>query len=177
MADITQLNVPYPSRDGMVQVRAATKDAHGKPIQLGDLTREWDTYFLARDSRQNLTPFVVPAGSAQETSQNAAIAITTIGGDLVEGFYRINSYVQIVTPDAVANSVQVAISYTFGGVSQTETFAAVTGITTGTHQGIVFPFMVDAGTPVSYTVTYASNTPNACVYSVFLQLELVIASS
>lgn len=175
MADITQLNVPYPSRDGMVQVRDA-KDSHGKPIQLGDLVREWDSYFLARDARQNLTPFVVPAGSEAALNQTAAIAITAIGGTLVEGLYRINSYVQIVTPDAVANSVQVVISYTYGGVAQTETFAAVTGITTGTHQGLIYPFMVDAGTPVSYTVNYSSNTPNACVYSVILELELVKAS-
>ena len=175
MADITQLNVPYPSRDSMVQVRDS-KDSHGKPIQLGDLTCEWDAYFLARDARQNLTPFVVPAGSAEELNQNAAIAISTIGGTLVEGLYRINSYVQIVTPDAVSNSVQVVISYTYGGVAQTETFTAVTGITTGTHQGVIFPFMVDAGTPVSYTVNYASNTPGMCVYSLIFELELVKAS-
>lgn len=153
------LTEPYPSRDRLVNKE-------------GYASEEFDRWLS-----QNLQPAVQSSPNiiegVSEDSLNDAVALTPIIPLAAQAFYRFSWGVQIITPDGAANSVQVVLTYTRNGVVQTETFTAVTGITTTTHGGGVFPFRVDGGTPISYSVNYASTTPNACVYALNLAVELV----
>lgn len=153
------LNEPYPSRDPIV-----TKSGHA--------SEEFDRWLSqALSPAVQSSPNVIEGVS--EDSLNDAVGITPIIPLAAQAAYRFSWVIQIITPDPVANSVQVVLTYTRNGVVQTETFTAVTGILTTTHGGSVFPFRVDGGTPISYTVNYSSNTPNACVYALDLAVELV----
>lgn len=156
---MSQLTEPYPSRDRIV-------------TEQGFASEEFDRWLS-----QSLAPAVQSSPNViegvSEDALNAAVAITPIIPLALQAVYRFSGVIQIITPDPVSNSVQVVLTYTRNGVVQTETFAAVTGILTTTHQGVSFPFRVDGATPISYTVNYASNTPNACVYALNLTVELV----
>ena len=155
------LSEPFPSRDRIVDKQ-------------GFATQEFDEWMsLQLSPAVQTSPNVVQGVS--ENALNAGVALTPIVPSAAQAVYRFGGYLQIITPDPVANSVQVVLTYTFNGVVQTETFTAMTGITTTTHQGLLFEFRVDAGSPISYTVNYSSNTPNACVYSLNLTVELVQA--
>jgi hypothetical protein len=157
------LTEPYPSRDRLV-----TKDGYA--------SEEFDKWLS-----QNLEPAVQSSPNVIESVNpdplNAAVPLTPIIPTATAGVYRFSSVLQILTPDPVSNSVQVVLTYTRNGVVQTETFPAMTGTLTTTHQGVMFPFRVDGRTPVSYQVNYASNTPNLCVYALNLTVELVQAVS
>lgn len=154
-----QLTEPYPSRDRLV-----TREGYA--------SEEFDRWLS-----QQLQPAVQSSpniiDSISENGLNDAVALTPIVPSATAGVYRFGVVVQIITPDPVSNSVQVTLTYTRNGVVQTEVFAAVTGTLTTTHQGVLFPFRCDGGTPISYSVAYASNTPNLCVYALNLTVELV----
>lgn len=153
------LSEPYPSRDRLV-----TKEGYASD--------EFDKWLS-----QTLSPAVQSSPNViegiSEDSLNDAVALSPLIPTAAQALYRFSWAVQIITPDPVANSVQVVLTYTRNGVVQTETFTAVTGILTTTHGGSVFPFRVDGGTPISYQVNYSSNTPNACVYALNVTVELV----
>ncbi len=154
------LSEPYPSRDPIVD-------------KTGHASEEFDRWLSqALGPAVQSSPNVIVGVS--EDSLNAAVTITPIIPLATQAVYRFSSYIQILTPDPGGNSVQVVLTYTHNGIVQTETFAAVTGITTTTHQGVQFFFRVDGGTPISYTVNYVSSgTPNLCAYSLNLTVELV----
>lgn len=154
-----QLTEPYPSRDRLVNREGYASDAFDRWLSQG-----------LQPAVQS-SPNVID--SVSDDALNDAVALTPIIPTAVEGVYRFGVVVQIMTPDPVSNSVQVTLTYTRNGVVQTETFAAVTGTLTTTHQGVLFPFRCDGGTPISYSVAYASNTPNLCVYALDLTVELV----
>lgn len=156
---MSQLSEPYPSRDKLV-----TKDGYASD--------EFDKWLSqALEPAVQSSPNVIVGIS--EDSLNAGVALTPIIPTALQAVYRLSGVVQIITPDPVSNSVQIVLTYTRNGVVQTETFAALTGTLTTSHQGISFPFRVDGGTPISYTVVYASNTPNLCVYSLNLTVEVI----
>jgi len=153
------LSEPYPSRDRLV-----TKEGYASD--------EFDRWLSQQlQVAVQSSPNVIEGIS--EDSLNDAVALTPLIPTAAQALYRFSWAVQIITPDAVANSVQVVLTYTRNGVVQTETFSAVTGILTTAHGGSVFPFRVDGGTPISYQVNYVSNTPNACVYALNVTVELV----
>jgi hypothetical protein len=155
------LSEPYPSRDPIV-----TKSGHA--------SEEFDRW-LSQSLQPSVqsSPNVVDGVSRDPLSDG--VSITPIIASAAQAVYRFSGVVQILTPDPVSNSIQVVLTYTRNGVVQTEAFPAVTGILTTTHQGISFTFRPDGGTPISYTVIYASNTPNACVYSLDVTVEQVRA--
>lgn len=153
------LTEPYPSRDRLVTKEGYASDEFDRWLSLG-----------LQPAVQS-SPNVVE--SISEDSLSAGVGITPIIPTALQAVYRFGWVVQILTPDPVSNSVEVVLTYTRNGVVQTETFPAVTGILTTTHGGSVFPFRVDGGTPISYTVNYLSNTPNACVYALNLTVEVV----
>lgn len=157
---MARLLEPYPSRDPIVD-----KDGYAAP----DFDK-WISQTLSQ--AVEASPGVTPEYFSDD-ALNAGIVLTPLIPLATQAVYRLTGVIQIMTPDPVSNSVQVALTYFRNGVTQTETFAAVTGTLTTTHQGFTFPFRCDGGTPISYTVTYASNTPNLCVYSLDLIVELV----
>lgn len=154
-----QLTEPYPSRDPIVD-----KNGHA--------SEEFDRWLgQALGPAVQSSPNVTHSVSAD--ALNAAVPLTPIIPLSTAAVYRLSGVIQIINPDPVANSVQLRLTYTRNGVVQTEIFAAVTGITNTTHQGVSVPFRCDGGTPISYQIVYSSNTPNLCVYALNLTVELV----
>ena len=156
------LNEPFPSRDPLV-------DKQGYPSF--DFTRWIDQSLLPR-----VDASAVSVDAVSEPGANDGVTITPIGTNQLAGKYRFSIYLQVVTPAGVSSALQVTLTWTYGGVVQTEVFGIVAGNLVTTHQGVSFTFDIDAPGPVSYTIAYASNPANAMVYGYSLCLELVKAA-
>lgn len=144
--------------------RAKLIDANG--LMSGDWIR-WFQVFFAR-----VFSAVQNVGSAvSKTEQSAALATTTAFTVTQSAAYRLSWYMRITTVDAVSSSAQLTITWREGSHTSTKTFTALTGNTTSTYDGDVWPFYADSGTLVTYAVSYASNTPLAMRYRLSLNVE------
>ena len=118
---------------------------------------------------------LVPGGTVQLTGQTAAIGTTAIPtAALAAGLYKVDWYGQVITAAGVTSSFQVTISWTRNGVGQSFTGTLENGNTTATNEADQSLFIhIDASTPVSYAVAYASNPAAAMVYELNITLSLV----
>lgn len=112
--------------------------------------------------------------------QGASIGATDFsGGSIAAGYYQIQAYARIKVPattGAATSSLTIAIGWTDGGVSQSFSFPAMTGNTTGTNlTGPPLLLRVDANSPITYTITYASNTAGQMKYRASFILSRVSA--
>ena len=156
------LNEPYPFRDALVD-------------NDGYATREFDLWL-----QQHLIPAITATSSQvnvlADDEVTDSVALTEIVADASGGFYRFNPFVQCLTPAGVSSSAQVTLTWEFNGQVLTQAFTNVNGnLVTSLSSDAPFVFRVTAGTPISYTVTYASNPANAAVFSVTSSLELMRA--
>lgn len=88
--------------------------------------------------------------------QSASIAATDItDGTVTAGLYLIAYYVRITRAASTSSSLAVEWTWT-DTVAQTETYAAVTGNTTATHDWKLALVYVDKNSPIRYALTYAS---------------------
>lgn len=144
-------------------------DVTEKPGLLsGDWTR-WLQLFWAR-----VASSIQQVGTPKSlTGQSASIATTTAFTVTQTALYRFSWYMRITTVDAVNSSAQLAVTWREGGVTLTKTFTALTGNTTTTYDGAVWPFVADSGTLIAYAVTYASNTPAQMRYRLALVVEQI----
>lgn len=166
-----QINAPFPYNDPMVEVRKET-DKWGADRLVGYITQEWTTWQNGNQQIVNGGP--IRLQSINHPDLDDALTITALLNVTSEGVYRYAHYVQIITPDAVSNSIQVTVTWTYNAVVQTRTFTAVTGITTTTYQSDGLPSIhCDGGSTINISTTYASNTPNACIYSLDASVELL----
>lgn len=99
----------------------------------------------------------------------------TLGGDQAAGLYRVSVYREVTTADPVSSSLAVAIGWTHNGKALTRTLAAFAGApqTINDTQGDTLVIKIDPGTTISYTLTYASNTPGLARFSAALVAELL----
>lgn len=156
------LNEPFPSRDAIVK-------PDGKAA---DVFVRWNEQSLIR--RLQSTP-VLPDPVEVIDSRTTALA-GTIGGVQSGGLYTVSAYAQILTPAAIANSLQLTIGWTFNGVAHTEVFTALTGLIVGasnTRQGVAYPIWIDPQTTVSYSFAYVSNPAAAMVWSAAVALTML----
>lgn len=142
------------------------------------------TYPLSQEAINWLLPLTNSVNAAPEQigefidldNQTDAIPPTDfVGGDIVTGLYALSICSRVETPDGVSSSVQVTITYTWGGVIQTFVGTLVNGNTTTSTSQDSAPLWIDEGTSVTYETSYASNTPNAMAYSLAITLQLVKA--
>lgn len=136
----------------------------------------WSIYF--RDLRadlDNTAAQVIPP--VQLTGQTATIPTTPFDTPALEaGLYSVAWYGQVLTAAGVSSSFQVTISWTRNGVSQTYVGALKNGNTTATNEANGPPLIhIDASTPISYAVTYASNPGAAMIFEINLVLTQVSA--
>lgn len=104
----------------------------------------------------------------------ATIAITPIpSGALAAGLYRISWDAYVKTPDGAASSVTITVSWTLNSHVESFTGAAMTGDTTSTSQSYSQLIRVDADSPVSYAILYASTTPGKMIYRADFVLETI----
>lgn len=159
---IPGFNEPFPSRDAIVKPsRKATET----------LVR-WQEQSL--QERVDRTPFRVEVEA--ELTVDASTS-GNLGGDQVAGLYRIVAYREVTTADPVSSSLALVIGWTHNGKALTRTLSAFAGApqTINDTAGDVAVIETDAGTPISYTITYASNTPGLAQFVVTLVAELVNA--
>lgn len=164
---IPQISEPFPSRDVLIEL--AGEDA-GKPTRL--FTRWQEEVLLLRLAA---SPVLTDPVEVLDTPGNTALA-GTIGGTQNAGVYSVNGYVQILTPAAVANSVQLTLGWTFNGQPFTEVFPVLNSIVLGnvlTRQSVQFTVRLDPNTAVSYSFAYVSNPAATMVWMAVLALTLV----
>lgn len=93
-------------------------------------------------------------------------------GDLSAGIYRVSWAAKVVTVAGVSSSFQVTISWVWKGVTQQWVGALMNGNLTTTYEADSVPLLyVDAATPVTYAVAYASNPAAAMAFDAFFKLE------
>ena len=111
------------------------------------------------------------------TGQSASIGTTAFTiGVLAAGFYRVTPYARITQAGTVSSSLTVTLGWTESALALTADWAAVTGNTTGSVlTGPPALILVDQGTAVSYSTTYASAGATAMQYRLSLTVEQVDA--
>ena len=106
------------------------------------------------------------------SGQVAAIGATALAiGSVGAGIWRVSYFARITTPAGVSSSLTVSFGYQTGGVTQSDSGAAIVGNTTATHQFGTLVIRVDADTPISYSTAYASNPAGAMAYSLDVTAE------
>jgi len=162
MSQLTALTENIPYNDPVVEKRS------------GLITDLWARYFgTTMLPRIDLSPQRI--ASYEALASNVAVAITALVASATAGKYRYSHYLQCVTPGGVSSAFQVTLTWTVNGIVQTQVFGNVNGNLTTTHEGAEYTIRVDGGSPVSISVTYASNPAGAATYDYSALLELVQA--
>lgn len=124
--------------------------------QQGRATKYFENLWLGLTNRVQTAPFADVGQVVQVSTQAAAIAANALVTSTALPLYRISYALRIAIPAGVSSAAQVTIGWTQGGVAQTRVGANVTGNTDTSNDSDVFLIRPDAGTVVTYAVSYAS---------------------
>lgn len=161
---------PYPRAPiGEITTDPVTK----KPVVT--VSRPWSFYF--RDTRDYLStvPAAVGASATVALDQNASIGTTTIVTPEQDGIYGFEYYFAVITAAGVSSSGIVVLGWTDQGAAKTKTFSTINGNTTTTTGSERYLFQADAGAPITYAVTYASNAASAMHFNFYAVTQSVLA--
>lgn len=138
-------------------------------------TTGWQIWFRNMRSDLNATARAVSQAPVIATDQHASIGATDliVPVPVVNGVYSFTYAAHVTVVDGVSSSIIPAIAWTWGGVVQTKTFATMNGNLTTTNASETYLFRADASAPITYTVTYASNTPGTMHYDFYAVLASV----
>ena len=90
------------------------------------------------------------------TAQGAAIATTALPiGSVTAGVWSIYTTLRVTRAGSVSSAVRLTITWTEGGITQTQQGTDLTGNLTTTREGVLFIVRPDASTAISYSTTYA----------------------
>lgn len=107
-------------------------------------------------------------------AQSGSLATTPFPtGSLSAGLYRVSVFTRITTVAATSSSLAVTVSFTRGGVACSLSSPALTTNLTSSVQGTAWPIAIDAGTPISYSTTYASVPAGQMKYELIGAVETV----
>ena len=110
-------------------------------------------------------------------SQSASVSTTPFQtGSLSGGLYRVNVFAHITTPGSISSSLIITISFTNDGLACSISTPALTTNTSTSVVSQSIPIEIDAGTPVSWSTTYASNSSGSMLYTVAVMLETLSLS-
>lgn len=137
------------------------------------LTTPFSIYF--RDLRADIdsAALLLPDGRVSEPDGNASVAATAIFTPSQAGLYSFQYAAAVKTPDGVSSSLTTAIDWTWDGNTKTKSFAAMNGDATTTNDSGFWLLYADAGSPIRYTLTYASNTPGLMHFSFYALVSSV----
>lgn len=131
--------------------------------QSGLMRKAWiDWLTLALLARIQSQPFI--RTTVTLTGQNASIGSTALLSAVPAGLYRVSWYFRKTTADGVSSSLQITIGSADGGISITQSGAAVATDTTAAVQSGSVVVRSDAISNITYATTYASNTPGQMQY-------------
>jgi len=105
--------------------------------------------------------------------QSTSVSGTVDTPTLAAGLYRVSWLLEVTQAATTSSSVQLTVITTSGGVVTTQTGDALTANTVGAALSGVFVVSVDAGTPISYTLTYVSVGATALEYGLSLSPEVL----
>ena len=107
-------------------------------------------------------------------AQSASLPVTPIPlSSIPAGIWRVSYVARVTTPATSSSSLAVTFSWTVGGVSQSQTAAAITGNAVTTVQFGTLPIRIDRNTPVSLSTTYASVGAQPMLYSIDVVVEIL----
>lgn len=109
-----------------------------------------------------------------QVAKTAAIGTTTLFTTVAAGNYRFSVSLMKTIADGVSSSLTVTMSWTSRGIATTKTFPAFTTDTVGANDSNVWTFYADGAVGVTYSIAYASATPNKMQYAADLALELLV---
>lgn len=125
-------------------------------------------------TRQSEASPVLPQPVTRLTGVDAN-ATGNLGGAETAGVFRVSAYREVTVADPVSSSLAIDIAWTHNGKALTRTLSAFTGAPQTVTDTIsdVEIIEVDAGSAISYSLTYASNTPGLAEFQVVLAAELI----
>jgi len=107
------------------------------------------------------------------SNQAASISATSAYAVNATGLFRVSYIVRITTAASSSSSATVALGFRTNSLTFSQAFSAVTGNTTTTQQNGSIFVKADAGTTLTYTVTYASVGATAMKFAFDLAVEQV----
>lgn len=124
--------------------------------------------------RQSGASPVAPQPGEQITDITASTS-GTFGGNLSAGLYAIYAYREVVVADPVSSSLALALAWTHNGKAMTRNLSAFSGApqTINDSKSDVEVVEIDPNTTISYTLTYASNTPDLAEFQCSLIANLL----
>lgn len=137
------------------------------------LTTPFNIYLRNLRNDVDNAALVLPDGRVSITDGNASVGSTVVFTPTSDGLYTFQYAASVNTPDGVSSSLTTAMDWTWGGNTKAKTFAAMNGNSTGTSDTGALLFYADAGAPIRYTLTYASNTPGVMHYSFYALVSSV----
>jgi len=139
----------------------------------GSATADWTRWLLALFGTVSAQPTVLGT-RVSLTKQNASIGVTPFPTPaLAGGLVRVSWYLRITTVDPVSSSVNVTIGYTESHLALSVSSTPVVGNSLTSVQTGTTILMTDQGTAVTYSTTYASNTPGTMQYRFAAVVEQV----
>ncbi len=116
---------------------------------------------------------ILPDGRVSIDDGNASVGATTIFTPSADGLYSFQYAAAVNIADGVSSSLTTLLDWTWNGNTKAVTFAAMNGNAIGTSDSGARLFYADAGAPIRYTLTHASNTPGAMHYSFYALVSSV----
>lgn len=131
---------------------------------------QWVRWLESLVTAINAAPQAV--GTSDLSDQDASVSATAFDtGTLSAGLYRVSYYQRVTQAATSSSSLTTAIGWTDGGVACTQSGAAMTGNTTATTQNGTLVVHVDAGTTVTYALTYSTSGATPMQFSWSGRLE------
>ena len=136
----------------------------------GLMTREFNNWLRGLTSAINNTatlsaaPIVLPSLS---NSLATSVALPSAPA----GVYRLSYVVRVRTPATVSSSIAVSLQWYAAGVLQTYTQPALTTNTTTSVQSGSVLAVVDGGSLIAYSTTYASSGATVMQYDLTVTVE------
>lgn len=105
------------------------------------------------------------------SSQGAAVSTTTVVSAPATALYRLSYSLRVTRPATSSSSATLTLGWTDGSVTQSQSFAALTGNTTTAQQSEQLLIGADAGTAITYAIAYASSGATSMQYGFRLAVE------
>ena len=168
-------NAPLPMTDPISRPRRADEFRPGQKDPLeGLLTEPWAEFLslMALNVQRSSTRL----SSVSLTSQAASISATDLtNGAIKDGLYRVTYYARIMRAAGISSSLDVTLSWTDGGVAQSQTGASITGNSTTSLQSVSFLIHADASSPINYATVRVSAGVPSMLYRLDVVLEVIDA--
>ena len=147
----------------MAYASQPTADAVATPDPRDVRSHKLPTFYIGDRWRRWLSGLTIAVNAKPQreayvalTAQGATIATTALPiGSVTPGVWAIYTTLRVTRAGSVSSAIRLTITWTEGGITQTQQGTDLTGNLTTTREGIVFIVRPDNATAVSYSTVYA----------------------